>query len=334
MADVICFGEVMLRLTTPGFQRFEDARYLDLCFGGAEANVAVQLAQLGWSVGYVSRLPANDIADRCLAELRGRGVDTLRVLRGGERMGIYFVEPGASQRPTRITYDRRSSAFSEMEPGMFDWDAVFNGARWFHWSGITPALSEGCAALCREACDAAQRRGMTVSFDLNFRRKLWTPERAAQVLQPLMRGVDLCVCGEDEAVSVLGADSMDDDEEARVPALAASLARKHGFKTVAMTSRSAANASRTMLRAMLYTGGGPHFSGKYEIDVVDRIGAGDAFTGGLLFSLLRGDMPESAVEFAAATGAWKHSVPGDWNRVSVEEVEALASGEGGGRVLR
>src|SRR5262245_22511401 len=167
MADVICFGEIMLRLTTPDFQRFEDARYLDLRYGGAEANVAVQLAQLGWSVGYVTRLPANDVADRCLSEMRGRGVDTSAVQRGGERMGVYFVEPGASQRPSQVTYDRRYSAFSELKPGMLDWDSIFNGARWFHWSGITPALSDGCAALCREACEVAQRRNMTVSFDLN-----------------------------------------------------------------------------------------------------------------------------------------------------------------------
>jgi 2-dehydro-3-deoxygluconokinase len=334
MADVICFGEVMLRLTTSNFSRLTDAQSLEITFGGAEANAAVQFAAFGGSADFVSRLPANAIGDRCIEELCRRGVGTRWVLRGGSRIGVYFLEPGAGQRPGCVTYDRAQSAVSEMKPGMVDWDAAFAGARWFHWSGITPALSEGCAALCREACEVAKRRGLTVSFDVNFRSKLWSAQEAAAGLQPLMRFVDVCVAGESDAAEVLGVSASGEATEKRLPEVAGELAAKYGFKAVAMTWRTGESASHTTLQAMLHAAGGAHFSRRHEITNVDRVGAGDSFTGALIFAMLRGDEPARAIEFAAAAGAWKHTIPGDWNRCSVAEVEALADGAGGARIGR
>jgi 2-dehydro-3-deoxygluconokinase len=334
MADVVCFGEIMLRLTTPLRQRFGDAAYLDIAFGGAEANAAVQMAQLGASAAFVTRLPENDLGSRCVETLLSRGVDVSRIQRGPGRMGLYFVEPGAGLRSSKVTYDRAHSTVSMSQPGMFDWDAIFAGAKWFHWSGITPALSEGCAAVCREACEAAKARGLSVSFDVNFRAALWSDTEAAATFAPLMQYVDLCVCGEDEAVRILGAETLEDEDEARLPAIAASLARLHGFRRVAMTSRHGASADRTVWRAMLMEEGRAYFSRIHEIDIADRVGSGDAFTGALIFSLLRKDEPGHAVEFASAAGAWKHEIPGDWNRATVEELEELAKGEGGGRIRR
>ena len=334
MADVVCFGEVMLRLTTPDSTRFADASHLDLTFGGAEANTAVLLAQLGRSAGFVSRLPENCLGDRCLEALRQRNVGTASVLRGGPRMGLYFLEPGVGQRPGKVTYDRAHSSAAGMEPGMFDWDQVFAAARWFHWSGITPALSEGCAALCREASEAAKGRGLTVSFDVNFRSKLWTREAAAATLQPMMRHVDVCIAGESDAVEILGVGKVEGDEEHRLPGLARALSDKYGFKTVAMTCRSGESASHTTFQGMICTAGEPHFSRRHEIAIVDRVGTGDSFTGGLIFSLMRSDEAARAIKFAAAAGAWKHTIPGDWNRCTIAEIESLAGGSGGARIVR
>ena len=340
MSEIVCFGEVMLRLTTPYFSTLADAPSLDLAFGGAEANAAVQLAQFGRSAAFVSRLPENGLGDRCIADLRGRGVDTGAVLRGGSRIGVYFLEPGVGQRPGRVSYDRQNSAVSEMRPGMVDWDAVLAGAKWFHWSGITAALSAGCAALCAEACAAAKRLGLTVSFDVNYRSKLWSREAAAATLRPLMRHVDVCVAGESDAVDILGVPHLTyetgllEAEEVRLPATARTLAEMHGFRTVAMTCRAGDSASHTTFRAMIHSGDASAFSRRHEITVVDRVGAGDSFTGGLIHALLRGDENARAIEFAAATAAWKHTIYGDWNRGSVAEIEALAGGTGGGRIGR
>ena len=334
MAEIVCFGEVMLRLTTPHFTTLADAPSLDLAFGGAEANAAVQLAQFGRHAAFVSRLPENGLGDRCIADLRGRGVDTGPVLRGGSRIGVYFLEPGVGQRPGRVSYDRQNSAISEMRPGMVDWDAVLAGAKWFHWSGITAALSAGCAALCAEACEAAKRLGLTVSFDVNYRSKLWSREAAAATLRPLMRHVDVCVAGESDAVDILGVPQQTGDEEQRLPVTSRMLAEMHGIRTVAMTCRAGDSASHTTFRAMILRGGESAFSRRHEITVVDRVGAGDSFTGGLIHALLRGDDNPRAIEFAAATAAWKHTIYGDWNRGTVAEIEALADGTGGGRIGR
>ena len=334
MAEIVCFGEVMLRLTTLHFSTLADATSLDITFGGAEANVAVQLAQFGRSAAFVSRLPENGLGDRCIADLRGRGVDTGAVLRGGARIGVYFLEPGVGQRPGKVTYDRQHAAISEMQPGMVDWGAVLDGAKWFHWSGITPALGAGCAALCEEACAAAKKRGLTVSFDVNYRSKLWSREAAAATLRPLMRHVDVCVAGESDAVDILGVAPQPGDEDHRLSATARALAELHGFRTVAMSCRAGDSASHTTFRAMIHTAGASAFSRRHEIAVVDRVGTGDSFTGGLIHALLRGDEPARAIEFAAATAAWKHTIHGDWNRGTVAEIETLAAGTGGGRIGR
>ena len=334
MSEIVCFGEVMLRLTAPHFSTLADATSLDLSFGGAEANVAVQLAQFGCSAAFVSRLPEGGLGDRCMAELRGRGVDTSAVLRGGGRMGVYFLEQGVGQRPGKVTYDRGQTAISGMQPGMMDWDAVLAGAKWFHWSGITPALGAGCAALCEEACTVAKRRGVTVSFDVNYRAKLWSREAAAAALRPLMRHVDVCIAGESDAVDILGVPPQGGDEVERLPATARALAEMHGFKIVAMSCRAGDSATHTTFGGMIHSAAAPVFSRRHEITVVDRVGAGDSFTGGLIHALLRGDAPAHAIEFAAATAAWKHTISGDWNRGTVAEIEALAGGSGGGRIGR
>ncbi len=333
MSEIVCFGEVMLRLTTPRFTTLADATSLELSFGGAEANVAVQLAQFGRNASFVSRLPEGGIGDRCIAELRGRGVDTSAVLRGGGRMGVYFLEQGVGQRPGKVTYDRGHAAISEMQPGMIDWESALAGAKWFHWSGITPALSAGCAALCEEACTVAKRRGVTVSFDVNYRAKLWSREAAA-ALRPLMRHVDVCIAGESDAVDILGVAPQSGDEAERLPATARALAEMHGFKTVAMSCRAGDSATHTIFGGMIHSAGAVAFSSRHEITVVDRVGTGDSFTGGLIHALLRGDAPARAIEFAAATAAWKHTISGDWNRGTVAEIEALAAGSGGGRIGR
>lgn len=334
MSDVVCMGEVMLRLSTPLHTRLPDAPFLDLCFGGAEANVAVQLANLGSSAAFASRLPENELGDRCVEALRGRGVNVASILRGGSRMGVYFVSPGYGLRATSVLYERAGSSMAEATPGMFAWDSVFAGAKWFHWSGITPALSPHSAALCREALVAAKRAGLTVSFDLNYRSKLWTTSEAAEALQPLMEFVDVCVCGADEATSILGAPSAAGSDLERMESSARWLAKYYSFSRVAMTRRSGENAHETGWQAMLLSASDLVISREYALAIVDRIGTGDSFTGGLIFSLLRGDSAQAAIDFAAAAGAWKHTIPGDWNRATVAEIEALAAGRAGAAVRR
>ena len=329
MSDVVTFGELMLRLTPPGRSRFAQAPHFEITFGGAEANVAVLIAQLGGSAEFVTRLPENDIAQRAINELRGLGVGTAHIARGGDRMGVYFLEQGASQRPGKVIYDRAGSAIAEAEAGEFDWDAIFAGARWFHFSGITPALSNTAVEITAEACAAARRLGLTVSFDLNYRAKLWTREQAGAALIPLMRHVNLCVTSAEEARTVFGLDCTDDPADAAVK-----LRDRFGFQTVALTQRTGALACSTGWGAMLLADGAAHFSRRHEIAVIDRVGAGDSFTGALIFSLLRGAAPCQAIEFATAASALKHTIPGDHALLTLVEVEALAAGAGGGRVQR
>ena len=329
MPDVVTFGELLLRLTPPGRQRFAQAAHFEIHFGGAEANVAVLIAQLGGSAEFVTRLPANDLAQRAVGELRGLGVGTAHLARGGERMGVYFLEQGASQRPGKVIYDRAHSALAEAQSGEFDWEKIFAGALWFHFSGITPALSAAAAALTAEACTAAHRLGLTVSFDLNYRAKLWTRAEAGAALAPLMEHVDLCITSAEEARTVFGLDCPDDPAEAAVK-----LGDRFGFKAVALTQRTGALACATGWGAMLFADGAAHFSRRHEIAVIDRVGAGDSFTGALIFSLLRGDAPGHAIEFAVAASVLKHTIPGDYARLTLAEVEALAAGAGGGRVQR
>lgn len=333
MADLITFGEIMLRLTTPGQQRFLQADHLDLTAGGAEANVAVLVARLGASAEFVTRLPAHALGQRLVDEVRRNGVGTTHILRAGERVGLYFLEQGASQRPGRVIYDRAGSAFSEARVGDFDWAEIFEGARWFHWSGITPGVSETAAALAAEASAVARRIGLTVSFDLNYRAKLWSQERAGAVLAPLMKHVDLCITSAEEARLVFGLD-VPADGAGRERIAAEALRERFGFSQVALTMRRGASAETTSWGAMLLSHGKFHESPRHEIAVVDRVGAGDSFTGALIFAQLRGDEPGAALDFAVAASTLTHTIPGDFPLLTLEEVEALARGGGGGRVER
>jgi len=335
---VVTFGEIMMRLATPGYLRFAQAPDLELTYGGGEANVAVSLANYGLETRFVTRLPKNDMAQRAINELRGLGVGTEFIVRGGERMGIYFLESGASQRASKVTYDRAHSAIAEIKPGDVDWDAALAGAKWFHWTGITPALSESAAGVTREACEAAKRHGVTVSTDLNYRKKLWTREKAGQVMGGLMEFVDVCIANEEDAESVFnikGAEvTKGQIEHGAYEDVARQLRERFGCKQVAITLRESFSASHNGWSAMLYTGGKSYFSRRYDVSIVDRVGGGDSFGGGLIYALLRGDEPEKAINFAVAASCLKHSVPGDYNRVTLEEVETLAKGDGSGRVQR
>lgn len=328
MSSVVTFGEIMLRLTPPGHQRITQTPHFEITFGGAEANVAVMIAQLGGSVEFLTKLPDNDVAQRAIDELRGLRVSVDRIVRGGDRIGVYFLEQGASQRAGRVTYDRAHSAIAEAQPGDFDWPRLLAGAKWFHWSGITPALSANAAQISAEAVAAARQLGLTTSFDMNYRAKLWTPEQAGRVLTPIIPGADLCVCGAEEARSILGVTGCDDAE------IAAALRERFGFKWIATTHRQADSASRTSWGATLFTAEGSFTSPRHELEIVDRVGAGDSFTGALIFALLRGDSPQRAIDIAVAASALKHTVPGDYARLSLPEVEALAGGAHGGRVQR
>ena len=303
-----------------------------------KANVAVSLANYGRSAGYVTRLPDNDLADRCLTELRGLNVDVSRVVRGGERVGVYFLETGASQRASKVIYDRAGSAIAAIQPGAVDWAGVFAGARWFHWTGITPALSDSATAVTREACQAAKAAGLTVSTDLNYRKKLWTRQKAGEITAGLMEFVDVCVTNEEDTESVFGIKGADVEsgqlDHANYESVARQLRARFGFEQVAITLRESISASENGWSAMLYADGEAHFSRRYLVLVVDRVGGGDSFAGGLIFALLRGDGPERAINFAVAASALKHTVPGDYNRVSLAEVETLAGGDASGRVQR
>jgi 2-dehydro-3-deoxygluconokinase len=335
---VVTFGELMMRLATPGFLRFSQAPNLELTYGGGEANVAVSLTNYGLKTQFVTRLPKNDMAQRAINELRGIGVGTGHIVRGGERIGIYFLETGASQRASKVTYDRAHSAIAEIKPGEVDWARVFEGAKWFHWTGITPALSDSAAAVTREACEAARKAGVPISTDLNFRKKLWSREKAGKVMGDLMQFVDVCIANEEDAESVFGIKGAEvtsgQIDHGQYEDVARQLTERFGFKQVAITLRESLSASRNGWSAMLYTGGKSYFSRRYDITIVDRVGGGDSFGGGLIYALLRGDEPDKAINFAVAASCLKHSVPGDYNRVTLDEVETLAKGDASGRVQR
>ena len=338
MSDVVTFGEIMMRLATPGFLRFAQTSALELTYGGGEANVAVSLVNYGLSADFVTRLPKNDMGQRAINELRGIGVGTGHIARGGERIGIYFLETGASQRASKVTYDRAHSAIAEIQPGEVNWEAAFKGARWFHWTGITPALSDNAAAVVEEACKVAKQMGLTISTDLNYRKKLWSKQKAGEVMGKLMQYVDVCIANEEDAESVFGIHGAEVTsgkiEHAQYEDVARQLTERFGFKQVAITLRESYSASHNGWSAMLWTGGKAYYSRKFDLNVIDRVGGGDSFGGGLIFASLRGDAPQQAIEFAVAASALKHTIPGDYNRATLEEVEALVKGDGSGRVQR
>ncbi|HHV75645.1 MAG TPA: sugar kinase [Thermoanaerobacterium sp.] len=336
----VCFGEIMLRLSTPGYQRFVQAESFDVTYGGGEANVAVSLANFGLDSYFVTKVPANPIGQSAVNHLRRFGVNTGFIARGGDRLGIYFLESGASQRPSKVVYDRAHSAIAEAKPEDFNWPEILAGARWFHFTGITPALSDAVAEITLQAAKTAKGMGLTVSCDLNYRKKLWTTEKANQVMSRLVQYVDLCIANEEDAEKVFGIKAADTDitkgalSDAGYKDVARQLVERFGFKYVAITLRESRSASDNGWSALLYDGKEYYKSRKYDIHIVDRVGGGDSFGGGLIYALLSGKQPQEAIEFAVAASCLKHTIPGDFNMVAVDEVEALAGGDGSGRVQR
>jgi 2-dehydro-3-deoxygluconokinase len=342
MPSTVCFGEIMLRLSPPGFERLFQTPMLQASFGGGEANVAVSLAQFGVDSAYVTALPANPVGDAALRSLRAEGVNVEHVVRGGSRLGLYYAETGASQRASAVVYDRAHSAISELQPGSVPWHDVFDGARWFHWTGITPALSELAAACTREALVAARRAGLRVSVDLNYRSKLWSEHEAQQTMRPLIENADLLVANEEDLQSVLGVAvrgvdvttatlDVDAYREAAIR-----VTREFGVSQVAITLRESLSASDNAWSAVLFDAPSRRFyqSQRYVIRLVDRIGGGDSFAAGLIYGALTGRELDSALRFAVAASALKQTIPGDFNRVSLAEVDRLLAGDASGRVQR
>ncbi len=331
----------MLRLSPSGQNvRFVQADRFDVIYGGGEANVAVSCANYGHHATFVTKLPAHEIGQSAINALRRYGVDTSHIARGGNRIGIYYAETGVSMRPSKVIYDRAGSSISEAKPADFDFDAIMEGADWFHWSGITPAISDSAAELTRLACEAAKRHGVTVSVDLNFRKKLWTSEKAQQVMRPLMQYVDVCIGNEEDAQMCLGFKPDADVEGGNTDAdgykgIFEQMRREFGFKYVVSTLRESLSASHNGWKAMIFDGNEFYVSKRYDIlPIIDRVGGGDSFSGGLIHGLLTKQSMGEALEFAVAASALKHTINGDFNMVSAEEVEALAGGNANGRIQR
>ena len=339
---VVAFGEIMLRLSPPGFERLLQSPALVATFGGGEANVAVSLAQFGLDSWYVTRLPKNPIGDAAIKVLRSEGVRTELIARGGDRVGIYFAESGASQRASVVVYDRARSAISEMTPGTIDWAKAFDGAAWFHVTGITPALGPNAVACTTEAVAAAKKAGARVSVDLNFRKKLWSESAAQQVMRPLMANTDVVIANEEDIQAVLGYTVANADvvgghlDVNAYRDVAQKITRELGPSMVAITLRESTSASDNGWSAVLWDGKANQFhqSQRYDLRLVDRIGGGDSFAAGLIYGLVTGRSPAESLRFAVAASALKHSVPGDFNRVTVDEVDRLAAGDASGRVQR
>ena len=346
MKRIVTFGEIMLRLATPGYLRFSQANELSATFGGGEANVAVSLANYGMEASFVTRLPENDIAVACVKDLRKNGVLTDHIIYGGERLGIYFLETGAVARASKVIYDRAHSSISEIQPGMIDWDRVFEGADWFHWTGITPAISQGAADVCLEAIRAANHLGVTVSCDLNYRKNLWKyGKRADEVMPALVEGCDIILGNEEDAEKVFGIKPEGFDATATAGRVDAAkfesvcrqlMARFPRARKVIITLRGSINANHNTWGGVLFDGQRLYESARYDIThIVDRVGGGDSFMGGLIYGLLtyEGD-DQRALDFAAAASCLKHTIYGDYNQVTVKEVENLMRGDGSGRVAR
>jgi 2-dehydro-3-deoxygluconokinase len=341
---IVTFGEIMLRLAPPGWLRFTQARSFEAVYGGGEANVAVSLANFGEEVEYVTRLPKNELGDACLMSLRGYGIQTNHIVRGGDRIGIYFLEMGAAQRGSKVIYDRANSGFATIQPGMIDWKSVFAGADWFHWTGITPAISQGAAEVCREAIRAANKLGITVSTDLNYRAKLWKwGKPAGEVMAELVSMCDIALGNEEDAEKVFGIKAPESDVTVgKVAAepyrfVCEELAKKYpALKTIAITLRGSLSASHNTWSGVLWQNGLFYTAPTYNlIPIVDRVGGGDAFMGGLIYGLrkYKTDL-QRALNFAAAAACLKHTIVGDFNAVSISEVEALMAGDASGRVSR
>ncbi|MDE5836512.1 MAG: sugar kinase [Paramuribaculum sp.] len=340
MSKIITLGEIMLRLSPAGCNRFVQVDSFDVIWGGGEANVAVSCANYGHDAFFVSKLPTHEIGQAAVNALRRYGVCTDYIARGGNRVGIYYCETGASMRPSKVIYDRANSAIAEANPEDFDFDAIMEGADWFHWSGITPAISDKAAELTRLACEAAKRKGVTVSCDLNFRKKLWTKEKAQSIMRPLMQYVDVCIGNEEDAELCLGFKPAADIENGVTDAsgykeIFKAMAAEFGFKYVASTLRESFSATHNGWKAMIFNGEEFYESKRYDINpIIDRVGGGDSFSGGLIHGLLTMSNQGEALEFAVAASALKQTIPGDFNLVSADEVKALAGGSANGRVQR
>ena len=339
---VLSFGEILLRLSAPGYTRLFQKDSLDATFCGGEANVAVSLSIFGLESQFITKLPRGDVGTAALNSMRYFGVDTSKVVYGDGRMGLYYLEKGASQRPSKVIYDRAYSAIALAERSNFDWNKIFEGVDWFHWTGINPALSNNLAEICMDACKAAKAKGITVSCDLNYRGSLWSSEKAKSVMTKLMPYVDVCVGNEEDAEKALGIKSSDTDVETGklnkygYKQVAEQICGTFDCKKVAITLRESYSASRNGWSAMLYDAAGKqaYFSKTYDIQIVDRVGGGDSFTAGMIYSLITGKSCQDSVDFAAAASCLKHTIEGDYNRTTVEEVKKLLKSGGSGRVQR
>ena len=339
---VVTFGEVMMRLAPPGYQRFVQTASFEATYAGGEANVAASLAQYGYDAYFVTKLPPNELGLACKFFLQKYGIKTDYIKQEGNRLGIYFLETGASQRASKVIYDRKESAIAQVKTGEFDWQKIFADAAVFHFTGITPALSDSAAAVCLEALQAAKTMGITVSCDLNFRKNLWSSAKANEVMSTLMPYVDIAIANEEDAEKVFGIKAENTEvhsgkiDDAGYKEVCRKLVERFGFKKVAITLRESYSASDNGWSAILYDAGPGEFfkSKKYDIHIVDRVGGGDSFGGGLIYGLLQGMDNQQTIEFAVAASCLKHTIPGDFNLVSVSEVEALMKGDGSGRVQR
>ena len=340
MAKVVTMGEIMLRLSSPDHSRFVQSKQFDVCYGGGEANVAVSLAHYGHDAYFVSKVPSQEIGESAIRALRAENVKVDYVVRGGNRLGIYYLESGSAMRASKVIYDRAGSAIAEAKVSEFDLKKALKGASVFHFSGITPALSENCAKLVEKACKTAKSLGILVSCDLNFRKKLWSKEQAQKVMRPLMQYVDICIGNEEDAENCLGFKPDADVTKGKTDAegyknIFKAMMKEFGFKYVATTLRESYSASHNGWKAMLYDGKNFYLSKHYDIEpIVDRVGAGDSFSAGLIHGLLAYEDKQQAIEFATAASALKHTIPGDFNQVSIQEVETLMNGDGSGRVAR
>lgn len=340
MAKVITMGEIMLRLSTPGYQKFIQSDSFDVCYGGGEANVAVSLANYGHDACFVTKVPKNSIGDSAIAALRKFNVNCDNITRGGDRLGIYFLETGASMRASTVIYDRAYSAIAEADPSDFDFDKIFEGADWFHFTGITPAISDKAALVTEEALKAAKRHNLTVSVDLNYRKKLWSSEKAQAVMTNLMQYVDVCIGNEEDAEKVLGFKPGNTDvtsgelELEGYKDIFEQMVKKFNFKYVVSSLRESYSASDNGWSACIYDGKEFYHSTKYDIRIVDRVGGGDSFAAGVICGLLDGKSMKDSLEFGVAASALKHTIPGDFNMVSRADVDALVGGDASGRVQR
>jgi 2-dehydro-3-deoxygluconokinase len=340
MGKLVTFGEIMLRLAPEGYYRFVQANSFGALYGGGEANVAISAANFGLDSVFVTKLPKHEIGQAAVNSLRQYGVDTSKIVRGGSRVGIYFLEKGASQRPSKVIYDRAGSSIATAEASDFDWNRILEGASWFHFTGITPALGDNVADITLAALKTAKEKGLSVSCDLNYRKNLWSREKAGEVMGKLVKFVDVCIANEEDASDVFGIKAGGTDvntgkiSHEGYREVAKALAERFGFKKVAITLRESISANDNNWAAMYYDGGQYYFSKKYPVHIVDRVGGGDSFGAGLIYGSLKGLGPQETLEFAVAASCLKHSIEGDFNLVGVEEAQKLAGGDASGRVQR